>query len=152
MTLAGELLSLPWILKTGTVLVHFLWQGAAVAAVLAVALALLRRRTPQVRWLAACLALAVLALAPLATACVVFYPAGTPEAADPFLAMGEGVAVDLPPDIAAPPAVPDRPPALRPTAPSVLPASASLSLPAAAPAPPPAPWADRASRKSRKST
>lgn len=46
-------------------LMHFLWQGTAIAALLGVALALLR--SPRGRYAAGCVALLLMALAPLAT-------------------------------------------------------------------------------------
>ena len=52
----------------GWTLVHFLWQGAAVAALLAVALRATRDRQAMVRYALAVTALAVLVLLPLATA------------------------------------------------------------------------------------
>ncbi len=61
MTTLDSLLFLPWMVKIGGVLIHFLWQGAAIALVLAVVLRFMRRRTPQGRWLVSCLALAALA-------------------------------------------------------------------------------------------
>lgn len=57
--------------RIGWALVHFLWQGAAAAVLLAAILRLLRRRSPQARWLAACVMLAVMAALPVATACLV---------------------------------------------------------------------------------
>src|SRR5262245_22282275 len=51
----------------GWTLVHFLWQGAAIALVLAAALRGLRRSTPQARYLVACAALAAMAVCPAAT-------------------------------------------------------------------------------------
>jgi beta-lactamase regulating signal transducer with metallopeptidase domain len=51
----------------GWTLVHFLWQGVALAALLAAALRLLRRATPNQRYLAGCLALLLMAGAPVVT-------------------------------------------------------------------------------------
>lgn len=53
--------------RLGWALVHFVWQGAALAAVAAVTLRCLRRRTAAVRYLAACAALAAMVTAPVAT-------------------------------------------------------------------------------------
>jgi len=61
----------PWAQRVGWALVHFLWQGAAVALMLAVALRLMRRASPQLRWAAACAALALMAALPVATALLV---------------------------------------------------------------------------------
>ena len=41
----------------GWTLVHFLWQGAAIAAVAAAGLRLLRHGSPQARYVLACVAL-----------------------------------------------------------------------------------------------
>jgi beta-lactamase regulating signal transducer with metallopeptidase domain/Flp pilus assembly secretin CpaC len=51
----------------GWTLIHFLWQGLAIAAVLAVALRLMRRAAAQYRYLAGCAALLLMAVAPLVT-------------------------------------------------------------------------------------
>ena len=54
-------MSKPVVQHIGWVLVHFLWQGAAIALLLACGLYVLRRRSPQARWLVALL-LSVLAV------------------------------------------------------------------------------------------
>src|SRR5439155_9046249 len=46
-------------------LTHFLWQGAVVALLLAVALRVLRRHTPATRYAVSCLALLLIAAAPV---------------------------------------------------------------------------------------
>src|SRR5215208_3012811 len=57
------------ILETaGWTLIHFLWQGCALAAVAATLLRLAERRSPNARYLIACAALVMLAAAPLVTA------------------------------------------------------------------------------------
>ncbi|MBS3821758.1 MAG: hypothetical protein KGY81_08355, partial [Phycisphaerae bacterium] len=61
--------------RIGWALVHFLWQGAAIAGLLWLALRLLARRGPQARYAVACLALLLMAAAPVATFFVV-QPAG----------------------------------------------------------------------------
>ncbi len=55
----------PWLARLGWTLLHFLWQGALVAALLAV----LRARTASApfRYVSACLALAVMTAAPVVT-------------------------------------------------------------------------------------
>ena len=50
----------------GMALVHFLWQGAVIGCIAAVALRLLRDASPQARYAVACLALAACVLVPLA--------------------------------------------------------------------------------------
>lgn len=51
----------------GWTLTHFIWQAALIAAVLAVALRMLRESTPDARYGACCIGLAVMAMAPLVT-------------------------------------------------------------------------------------
>ncbi len=53
--------------RIGWVLIHFLWQGAAVSALLATTLAALRKSSAAVRYAVSCGAMAVLLLAPVAT-------------------------------------------------------------------------------------
>lgn len=53
--------------RLGWTLVHFVWEGAVVAALLALALLLTRRSAPGLRYGLALLALAVLAVLPVAT-------------------------------------------------------------------------------------
>ena len=57
--------------RLGWALVHFVWQGAALAALAAVMLRCLRRRAAAVRYLVACAALAAMAAMPAATLCLV---------------------------------------------------------------------------------
>ncbi|MEO7192116.1 MAG: M56 family metallopeptidase [Vicinamibacterales bacterium] len=51
----------------GVALVEFVWQGAVVGVTAALLLIALRRSSPQVRYLVACVALALLTIAPLVT-------------------------------------------------------------------------------------
>jgi uncharacterized protein (TIGR03435 family) len=59
-----------WINVAGWTLVHFVWQGAAIAALAACALRLLRSARPQWRYITACTALAGMLAAPAITAFV----------------------------------------------------------------------------------
>jgi beta-lactamase regulating signal transducer with metallopeptidase domain len=61
------LLDQPWVTRLGWVLVHFLWQGAAIALLLALALSLLAHANASLRYLAAVAALLACALAPVTT-------------------------------------------------------------------------------------
>src|SRR5262249_31443232 len=56
-----------WVQSLGWALVHFLWQGVAIAAAYAVARWMLRSESPNVRYLLGCGALAALMAAPLVT-------------------------------------------------------------------------------------
>ncbi|HUU21534.1 MAG TPA: M56 family metallopeptidase, partial [Phycisphaerae bacterium] len=111
-------------LRIGWALLHFVWQGAVVAAGLAVALRLMRYRSPNARYLCACAAAVLLAaLVPL-TAWQMPLPGWSlPSAA--------ASAAPLPAAVSAPlPAAP-----LAPAIPAAEVARA---------APPAAPWTDRA--------
>jgi Zn-dependent protease with chaperone function len=67
MNLILELVRHPPASRWGEVLLHFLWQGTAVAALLAVVLARLRHATAATRYQLACAALGLMAVLPLAT-------------------------------------------------------------------------------------
>jgi len=62
----------------GWTLIHFVWQGAAVALVVAAALRLTERRSPNVRYLIACAGLVAMLAAPAATARLLWTAAGSP--------------------------------------------------------------------------
>ena len=62
------LTSAPLVHAVGLTLVDFVWQGAAIGVATALWLAALRRSTAEARYLAACLGLAAMALAPILTA------------------------------------------------------------------------------------
>src|SRR5438105_2497714 len=67
MSLLNEIFRHAVITRFGWTLVHFLWQGAAVALVLAVALRALRARSADARHSAACYALLFLTACPVLT-------------------------------------------------------------------------------------
>jgi beta-lactamase regulating signal transducer with metallopeptidase domain len=67
--------------RLGWTLVHSLWLGAIVAALLSAALVMLRRRSPQARYLVACAALGLIVAAPLATFPLVSAPVPAAPAA-----------------------------------------------------------------------
>ena len=67
MNVLQMLSSAPWVERLGWTLIHFLWQGAAIAAVYAAARAVAHASRPQARYLLACAALALMMAAPLAT-------------------------------------------------------------------------------------
>lgn len=56
-----------YIQPLGWTLLHFLWQGAVIAAMYVLTRYLLRTRSAQARYIAGCLALAAMAIAPLVT-------------------------------------------------------------------------------------
>ncbi|MEN9675871.1 MAG: hypothetical protein RIS76_1767 [Verrucomicrobiota bacterium] len=62
-----DLLSMPAASRLGATLLHFLWQGAAVAGLLALALRLGRRQSARRRYAMSCVALAAMAALPLLT-------------------------------------------------------------------------------------
>ena len=63
----------PWVERLGWTLVHFLWQGALIAAVYAAARNIYRR-TANARYLLACAALACMVAMPIATWIVMRVP------------------------------------------------------------------------------
>ena len=60
MNLLRAALESPLVNRIGWTLLHFLWEGAVAAALLAVVLAILRGRSAAVRYLASCAGLVVL--------------------------------------------------------------------------------------------
>jgi beta-lactamase regulating signal transducer with metallopeptidase domain len=64
----------------GASLLHFMWQGVAVAVVLVVALRLLRGRGAPVRYLASCVALAAMLVLPVTTFLVLAWGGAAPAA------------------------------------------------------------------------
>lgn len=91
-----SILSSHWIDRLGWTLVHSLWQVALVGIVAAILLGWSYRRSPNLRYTIACLALAAMCLSPLVTWCSVPQASG---AAAPFSAP----ATATPPQPASPP-------------------------------------------------
>jgi len=71
-----EILGSPIVYRVGWTLVHSLWQGAAVAALLAGAMLLLRRRSANVRYAVSCAALVLMLALPAATMWLLTPPGG----------------------------------------------------------------------------
>ena len=65
--LLHELASSPWSERLGWTLLHFLWQGTALAVLLAGGLRLFRRQNANVRYTLSCLTLTAMAWCPVAT-------------------------------------------------------------------------------------
>jgi beta-lactamase regulating signal transducer with metallopeptidase domain len=59
-------------LALSAALVHFIWEGAAIAFLLSIALIALRKRTANARYLACCAAMAALCALPIGTAWIVY--------------------------------------------------------------------------------
>lgn len=70
----------PWEQAISEALLHFVWQGAAIAILLWLALSMLRNYSPNTRYIASCCGLALLMLLPLVTAMVVYSSNARPEA------------------------------------------------------------------------
>jgi len=81
------LLDSPLIYRLGSGLVHFLWQGAIVAAVLSIALWLLRGRSAGTRYVASWMALVAMATCVLVTLWVTDVPPSVPDSAADVEAM-----------------------------------------------------------------
>src|SRR5256885_8318543 len=95
MSALATLLSGPLAHAIGWALVHLLWQGVLVAAILAASLALMGRRSANARYLAACGALVLLLAIGAATAVHVYQPA-FPETAPASLQEEDGLKPLLP--------------------------------------------------------
>src|SRR3954468_24219751 len=67
MSFLQDVMSSAAVERLGWTLVHFVWEGAAVALVLGVLLAAMRRRSARARYVASCMAMIVLAAAPVVT-------------------------------------------------------------------------------------
>ena len=67
-----------WQERLVIVLVHFLWQGALIAVLLALLDSSLRRQKPSVRYTASLITFTVMSLCPLITWCFVSVPNNTP--------------------------------------------------------------------------
>jgi HEAT repeat protein/beta-lactamase regulating signal transducer with metallopeptidase domain len=82
MNMFEALLAHPLLTALGLALVHFIWQGAVAALLLAGLLKILRRRSSDARYAAACLTLLLLVVSPLATLAIIdrSTPATTLEA------------------------------------------------------------------------
>jgi len=57
----------PGVPRLGSTLLHFLWQGVAIAVIYAVARKRAETSSPNVRYLLGCVSLAAMAVAPLVT-------------------------------------------------------------------------------------
>jgi len=71
MNLLDQFSSLSTAQALGWTLVHFIWQGGLIAAVLAAALALLRQRSANARYLTCCVGMAAMLAAPVVTLIIV---------------------------------------------------------------------------------
>jgi len=78
MAVIKNLLSQGIVEKLGWTLIHFVWQAAVVAVLLAAVLRLLRRRNADTRYIAGCAALALMVALPIAT--ITFVEASGPGA------------------------------------------------------------------------
>ena len=81
----NRLLDAPAAGRLGWVLLHFLWQGCLVAALVACLLVILRRRRPVCRYAVACCALLLLVICPLVM--YVFLLDASGERAEPLTAL-----------------------------------------------------------------
>ena len=84
----AQVLEDPAVLRLGLVLVHFLWQGAALALVALIVLGLLRRASAAARYIALVAAFAAMALAPAVTF-VTLPESGAPQDAAPVVPLGQ---------------------------------------------------------------
>jgi bla regulator protein BlaR1 len=88
----------PWIDVAGLSLVHFLWEGAIIAAFTGMTLWLLRDRLPQTRYALACAGLIAMLAAPIFTAAALSRSMATPERATTSRPIQGGSDTDTVPD------------------------------------------------------
>ncbi len=81
MTTLQQVLSSECVHRWGWTLLHSLWQLAIIGMLAALLLGFLRRRSPNLRYVVACVGLAAMFFSPLATYCLM------PSAADPTLVL-----------------------------------------------------------------
>ncbi|MCP4261002.1 MAG: M48 family metalloprotease [Planctomycetes bacterium] len=79
MIILEDILSQEIIQRLGWTLLHFIWQAAAVALILAILVRLLRKSTANLRYIIACFALALIVLLPVIT--IQLVPVSTPSPA-----------------------------------------------------------------------
>ncbi|MHC4537020.1 MAG: secretin N-terminal domain-containing protein, partial [Planctomycetota bacterium] len=82
MLILQNILSQEIVQRLGWTLLHFIWQAAAVALILTILLRLLRKSTANLRYIIACLALALIVLLPVIT--IKLVPVSQPLTADHF--------------------------------------------------------------------
>lgn len=110
MNAAQILLSHPWVERLGWMLVHFLWQGLAIAALYEAARrAMPRASSPQARYLLACAALAAMVAAPLVTWGILQPSSGTLQIAHSVTSAPQPHAAPAPVPAATPPALYEDP-------------------------------------------
>jgi TonB family protein len=91
MTTLMEFWGQPLAHAMGWTLLHFCWQGAVIAVLLWCVLGLLAGRSPQLRYLAACSALALTVLVPLATFAYIVSAQHAMRAANATIAIDAGM-------------------------------------------------------------
>ena len=64
----------PWTHAVGWTLIHFVWQGAALAVIAAGTLRLCRRRAANTRYVVACIGLGAMLVSPAITALLLTRP------------------------------------------------------------------------------
>lgn len=88
MNAVETLLANPFAQSLGWALIHFVWQGALIAVLYLIASVLLRKSTSATRYAAACAALVLMLIAPVATTLVRY---SSPEGAQSAVAMEPAV-------------------------------------------------------------
>ncbi len=83
MTSLQHLIEQPLVHRFGLTLLHFLWQGAAVAIVMTIVFRLLRRRSAELRYVASVAGLVLMVVLPVVTFSLVEVPTASTEALGP---------------------------------------------------------------------
>ena len=88
----GEFFRHPFVEKLGWALLHFVWQGVALAILLCVILAVMRRVTANARYLVACMGLLLMAALPAVT---LGFLASKPDTSRSALGVGSDNALEM---------------------------------------------------------
>ncbi len=93
MLILQNILSQEIVQRLGWTLLHFIWQAAAVALILTILLKLLRKSTANLRYIFACLALALIVLLPIIT--IKLVPVSQPQTAAQFAPATEPIVLPI---------------------------------------------------------
>ena len=100
-----EVLSQPIVQRLGWTLVHFVWQGIAVAVFFGIVMSVIRRRTANSRYVAACAALLLMLVLPPVTMQTIRFTSPSAVIVEP--------ARVVPPALDTPPPIPSVSPSFR---------------------------------------
>ena len=71
--------SVPLVQSLGWMLLHFIWQGAVIAAVLAIVLSLMRQMSANARYITCCAGMLLMLIAPVVTLTIILVMPAKPR-------------------------------------------------------------------------